>query len=86
MCRIELGKFVTTGIGSRGELDEEGGKDVAKVLFVNVPEVEIEIRHRGPPSIAQRHDILNNRGTETVVSTSQGRKESKKCEPNNTFS
>jgi hypothetical protein len=43
VCRIELGEFVTTGVGPRRELDEERGKDVAKFLFINVPEVEIEI-------------------------------------------
>jgi hypothetical protein len=45
MCRIELGEFVTTGIGPRGELNEEGGKNVAKFLLINVPEVEVEIGH-----------------------------------------
>jgi len=43
MCRIEFGEFVTTGIGPRRELNEERGKEVAKFLFINVPEVEIEI-------------------------------------------
>jgi hypothetical protein len=45
MCRIELGEFGTTGIGSRRELDEEGGKKVAKFLLINVPEIEIEMGH-----------------------------------------
>ena len=63
MCRIELGEFVTTGIGPRRDLDEERGKNVAKSLLVKVSEVEIEIGHRGPPSIMQGHDILYNRGT-----------------------
>jgi hypothetical protein len=45
MCRIELGEFVTTGIGPGRELDEEGGKKVAKFLLINVPEIEVEISH-----------------------------------------
>ena len=60
MCIIELGKFVTTGIGPRRELDKKRGEDVAKFLLINVPEVEIEIGHRGRPSIMQSHDILYN--------------------------
>jgi hypothetical protein len=45
MCRIELGEFVTTGIRPRRELQEERGKKVAKFLFINVPEIEIEVGH-----------------------------------------
>jgi hypothetical protein len=45
MCRIELGEFVTTGIGPRRELDEERWKKVAKFLLINVPEIEIEVDH-----------------------------------------
>jgi len=45
MCGIKLGKFVTTGIGPRRELDEERGKNVAEFLLINVPEVKIEIGH-----------------------------------------
>jgi hypothetical protein len=53
MCRIELGEFVTTEIGQRRELDEERGEKVAKFLFIDVPEIKIEIGDRGPPGIAQ---------------------------------
>jgi len=62
MCRIELGEFVTTGIGPRRDLDEERGKKVAKLLLIDVSEVEIEIGHRGPPApgIVQGNDILYN--------------------------
>ncbi len=35
-----------------------------KFLFIDVPEVEIKVGHRGLPSIAQGHDILYDRGTE----------------------
>jgi len=43
MCRKKLGEFVTTGIGPRRELDEERGKEVAKSLLINVPEIKVEI-------------------------------------------
>src|SRR6266576_2038147 len=45
MCRIELGEFITTGIGPGRELDEERGKKFAKFLLINVPEIKIEIGH-----------------------------------------
>ncbi len=64
MCRIESGEYVTTGVRLSRKLDEEGGKQVAKSLFIDVPEVEIEVGHRGRPSIAQGHDVLYDRRTE----------------------
>src|SRR6267154_6221032 len=72
MCRIELGEFVTTGIGSGRELDEKRGKKVAKPLLIDVPEIKIEVGHCGHPGIAQGHDILYNRRTEIIMSFSQG--------------
>jgi hypothetical protein len=55
---MELGEYLATGIGLSGKLDEERGKQVAKILFFNVPEVEVKIRHRRLPSAAQSHDIF----------------------------
>jgi hypothetical protein len=60
MCRIELGEFVTAGIGTRRELHEERGKKVGKFLLIDVPEIEVEVGHCGHPSIEQGHDILYN--------------------------
>ena len=54
-------------------MDEERGKQVAKLLFINVPEVKIEIGHGCPPSVAQGHDILYDRGAGSIMSVSQGR-------------
>jgi hypothetical protein len=45
MCRIELGEFVTTSIGPGRELDEERGKNVAKFLLINVPEIKVKVGH-----------------------------------------
>jgi len=65
--RIETGEDVTTGIGPSRELDEEGRKEVLEFLLVDVLEVEIEIRHRGPPGVVQGHNILYDRGAEYTV-------------------
>jgi hypothetical protein len=43
MCKIELGEFVTTGIGTRRGLHEERGKKVRKFLLIDVPKIEIEV-------------------------------------------
>ena len=40
-------------------------------LLINVPEIEIEIGNRCPPSLAQGHDILSNSGHKTIMSSSQ---------------
>jgi hypothetical protein len=60
MCRIELREFVTTGIGPRRKLDEKGGKEVGKLLLIDVPEIKIKVGQRGLPIIAQAHDLLYN--------------------------
>jgi hypothetical protein len=64
---IQSGEGVTTGIGSSGELDEEGREQIVEILLVDVPEVEIEIGHRGLPIIVQGHDILNDRGAVFIM-------------------
>src|SRR6267154_573597 len=45
VCRMELGEYVTTGIGPSGKLDEERGKQIVKFLFVDVLEDEIKVGH-----------------------------------------
>jgi hypothetical protein len=52
-------------------LDEERGKQIRKFLFIDVPEVEIEIGHRGTPIVAQGCDILYDRGTKLIKSILQ---------------
>jgi len=51
MQSIELGEYVTTGIGLSGKLNEEGRQQVMESLLVNIPEVKIEISDRGHPSV-----------------------------------
>jgi len=64
---METGQGVTTGIGPSGELYEEGREEVLEFLFVDIPEVEIEICHRGHPGVFQGHNILYDRGAEFEV-------------------
>jgi hypothetical protein len=45
--RIKAGEDVATRTGLSRKLDEERGKEVATVLFIKVPEVEIKVRHHG---------------------------------------
>ena len=56
--RIESGKYVATGIGPSRKLDEERRKQVVKLLFIDVPKVEIKIGQGGTSSVAQDYDIL----------------------------
>jgi len=62
-----MGEGVTTGIRQSGELDKEGRKEVMEILFVDIPEVKIEICHRGHPGVVQGHDILYDGGAEFAV-------------------
>jgi hypothetical protein len=61
MFKIESGEYIATGIGPSRKLDKERGKQVGKILFIDVSEVEIEIRNRGLPIVAQGYDILYDR-------------------------
>ena len=47
VCRIKAGEDVATRRGLRRKLDEEGGKEIATILLIKVPEVEIKVRHQG---------------------------------------
>jgi hypothetical protein len=62
-----MGEGVTTGIGSSRELNEKGRKEILEILFVDIPEVEIEIGYQGPPRVVHGHNILNYRGAEFIV-------------------
>ena len=52
------------GIGSSRELNEERRKEVLEFLLVDIPEIEIEIAHRGTLRGVQGHDILYDGGAE----------------------
>jgi hypothetical protein len=47
MCRIKAREDVATRRRLRRKLNEEGREEVATMLLVKVPEVEIKVRHQG---------------------------------------
>ena len=47
VCRIKTGEDVVTRTRLRRKLDEERREEVAAVLFIKAPKVEIEVRHQG---------------------------------------
>jgi hypothetical protein len=47
----------------RRKLGEKGGDEMAPVLFVYVPKVEVEISHRGLAGIAYNFHFLDDCGT-----------------------
>ena len=59
---------VATRTGLRRKLDEEGGKEVATVLFIKVPEVEIKVSHQGRLRLAEACNVLDDRRTGGNVS------------------
>jgi hypothetical protein len=54
-------------IRSSRELDEEGRKKVLEFLFIDIPEVEIEIGYRGPAGVVQDYNIFYDRRAEFIV-------------------
>jgi len=62
--RIQSGEYIAVGIGPSRKLDEEGRKQVLEFLFIDIPEVEIEISKSGLSGVAQDYDILYDRGAE----------------------
>src|SRR6266404_220436 len=47
MNRIKRGKDVATRTRLRRKLDEERWEEIAAVLFIDVPKIEIKVRHQG---------------------------------------
>ena len=47
VCRIKAGEDVVARARLRRKLNEEGGEEVAAVLFIKAPKVKIEVRHQG---------------------------------------
>jgi len=45
VCGIKTGEDVAIRTGLSRKLDEERGEEVATMLFIKVPEVEIKVRH-----------------------------------------
>jgi len=47
MNRIKRGKDVATRTRLRRKLDEERWEEIAAVLFIDVPKIEIKVCHQG---------------------------------------
>jgi hypothetical protein len=54
-------EYVAAKIGASRELGKKGEEQVSAILFVSIPEVEVIVSHRSQSSLAQSHDILNDR-------------------------
>ena len=50
MCRVKAGDDVVTGMRLGGKRDERG-QEVAAVLLIKIPQVEIKIHHQGRPGL-----------------------------------
>jgi hypothetical protein len=51
----------------RGKLGEKGSDEIAPVLFVYVPKVEVEIGHRGLTGIANNFHVLYDCGAGKMI-------------------
>ena len=60
VCLINMGEYVATTVGTSGELCKKGRKGIVEVLFIGVPEIEIEIGDGGLPCLLQRHYVLDD--------------------------
>jgi len=67
---IKEEKFIETKIGLRGKLSNERKEQVAAVLFVGVPKIEVKISHGGQSTVPQGNDVLNDSGAKREVSNS----------------
>ena len=50
--KIKEVKFIETTIGPRGKLSNERREQVAAVLLVGVPKIEIKVSHGGQSTVA----------------------------------
>ena len=64
-------KCVETTIGPRRKLSNKRREQVAAVLLVGVPKIEVKIRHGGQSAIASGNDVLNNCGANPEVSNAK---------------
>jgi hypothetical protein len=47
VCLINAGQYLAKFVGTSGELGEKRRKQVVEVLFIGVPEIEVEVGHGG---------------------------------------
>jgi hypothetical protein len=63
-------------IRPNGKLNEKGMQQVLKCLLIVVPKIKVEIRRRGASIVAQRHDILYDRGAGRLDKYDSGKESS----------
>ena len=64
-------KCVETTIGPRRKLSNERREQVAAVLLVGGPKIEIKIGHCGQSAVALGNDVLDDRGANPEVSNTR---------------
>ena len=57
---MDVEKDVAIIVGTNGELRKKGTKNVAKVLFIGVLKIEVEISDDGLSGVLQRHYVLDD--------------------------
>ena len=63
MSRIDAVKNVTAIVRACSQLGHEGKEQVVAALLLEIPKIEVKIRHGGQSSLANSHDVLDDRGT-----------------------
>ena len=61
MCRIDIRKYLATGVPVGGQLNENRGEKVTDTLFFLVSKVKEEICQGSVAGITQRHDVFYDR-------------------------
>ena len=61
VSHLKVMENMAAKIGAIRELGKKGKDQVSAILFLSIPEVEVIVGHRSQSSIAQSHDILDDR-------------------------
>jgi len=54
-------EYIAAKIGASRKLRKKRKEQVSAILFIDIPEIEVEVCHGGQSRIAQRHDISDDR-------------------------
>ena len=60
VCLMNVGKNIAITVGTSGELRKKRRKDIASVLFIGVPKIEVEVGDGGLSGLLQRHYVLDD--------------------------
>ena len=61
MSHVYAAEYIAAKVRAGGKLEKKGKDQVSAVLLINIPEVEVIVSYRCQSSIAQCHNILNDR-------------------------